>query len=457
MKHRWMNYGKAVVAVCMAALLSTQVYASSLDDAQQDKDQAENEKSKAEQILQQLESEKNDLALYIGDLDSQVSELQGEIEELNIRREELESAIQSKQEEIEGIRRLEAQQYADMCARIQFMYVNQSVSYIDPLLSAESMNDILNDAEYASALTQYDYSLLNQLADTRQILADAEALLEQDLAEIDHVADQVQEEEDTVNELLAAKQEEMEVYNQEIANQEQLVAQYDAEIQAAASQIEAIEAAMRAEEEERRRAEEERRQQEEEQRRQEEERQRQEEEQQRQQEEQNSTTSESEDTTESSEVSTTEEASTEAPSTERPAEVPTSNAMVWPVPSSYRINSPFGRRESDGGVVTANHYGVDIGCPDGTPVVAAASGVVVLAQYSRTAGNWIIISHGNGMYTIYMHASALYVSAGQRVNAGDTIMLSGATGATQGRHLHFEVRVGGYISSSYSVNPMNYY
>lgn len=89
--------------------------------------------------------------------------------------------------------------------------------------------------------------------------------------------------------------------------------------------------------------------------------------------------------------------------------------------------------------------------------MAAASGVVVLAQRSPTAGNWIIISHGDGLYTIYMHASVLYVSAGQYVNAGDTIMLSGATGATQGRHLHFEVRVGGYQSSRYSVNPMNYY
>ena len=108
-------------------------------------------------------------------------------------------------------------------------------------------------------------------------------------------------------------------------------------------------------------------------------------------------------------------------------------------------------------MVTANHYGIDIGCPDGTPIVAAASGVVVLAQRSATAGNWIIISHGDGLYTIYMHASVLYVSAGQYVNAGDTIMLSGATGATQGRHLHFEVRVGGYQSSRYSVNPMNYY
>ena len=56
-----------------------------------------------------------------------------------------------------------------------------------------------------------------------------------------------------------------------------------------------------------------------------------------------------------------------------------------------------------------------------------------------------------------MHASALYVSEGQYVNGGDTIMLSGATGATQGRHLHFEVRVGGYQSSKYSVDPMGYF
>lgn len=460
-KNRWMDLSRSAAVLLLSMLLSTQVYADSLENVQQDKNQAENDKSKAEQILQQLESEKSDLAVYIGDLDNQVSELQGKIVDLNARKDELESEILTKQEDIEKIREQEEQQYADMCARIQFMYVNSSGSYALPLFSAESMNDILNDSEYASALTRYDYNMLDQLAKTRQSLADAEAGLEQDLAEIEQVTDQVQEEEDTVNDLLVAKQEEMEVYNQEIANQEQLVAQYDAEIQAAASQIEAIEAAMRAEEEERKRAAEEQK------RLQEEERKRQEEEQRKQEEQ--TTSSDTEDDTEdsstedssteesSTEDTSTEDTSTEDSSTEDPGEDPPSNAMVWPVPSSYKINSPFGRRESDGGVVTANHYGIDIGCPDGTPVVAAADGVVVLAQYSSTAGNWIIISHGNGMYTIYMHASVLYVSAGQRVNGGDTIMLSGATGATQGRHLHFEIRVGGYISSAYSVNPMNYY
>lgn len=453
MRKKWRNSGKIISALLVAMLMSTQVYAGSLDDAQQDKEQAESDKSKAEQILEQLESEKSDLAAYIGDLDMQMSDLQGQIEDLTAHKEELETEIQKKQADIEAIKQDEQQQYADMCARIQFMYVNNTVSYADPLLSADSMNDILNDSEYASALTNYDYNLLNQLAATRQKLADAESVLEQALAEVEQVAGQVQEEEDTVQALLTAKQEEMEVYNQEIENQEALVAQYDAEIQAAAGQIEAIEAAMRAEEEQRRQEEEERKRQEEEERKRQEEAAASSEE--------NSSQTDSNSTEDTASSSSSEDdSSPDSSETDDSSSDTSSNSagLVWPVPSSYRINSGFGRR-TPGGVVTANHYGVDIGCPDGTPVVAAASGVVVLAQYSPTAGNWIIISHGNGMYTIYMHGTdnSFRVSAGQRVNAGDTIMLSGATGATQGRHLHFEIRVGGYLSSAYSVDPMSYY
>ena len=131
-------------------------------------------------------------------------------------------------------------------------------------------------------------------------------------------------------------------------------------------------------------------------------------------------------------------------------------AFVWPCPSSTRITSYFGYRTPDGGYVNANHKGIDIGAPTGTPGVAAASGVVVIARYSASAGNWVVISHGNGLYTMYMHASQLLVSEGQYVNAGDTILLVGSTGWSTGPHLHFGVGVGGY-TSAYAVDPLSYF
>lgn len=394
---------RAGIAVLLTCVISTQVYATSLDDAQQDKKDAEDNKSQAEEILAGLESKKSDIQTYIYDLDTQMADIQVRINDLNNQKSDLETQITQKQSDLETAKAQEQNQYAEMCSRIQYMYENENTDYAAVLLSAESMSDLLNEPEYVSAMAGYDYNMLEQLIATREQIANDELILEQNLAAVEGLTQQVQEEEDTVSALLDEKNKEMAEYDDLIKDQQEKVEQYDAEIQAASDRIAAIEAeaARKAQEAQ-----------------------------------QNQTT-----------------VSTDTGSDYVPY---TGGALLWPCPSSTRINSGFGTREASG-VVTANHYGIDIGCPDGTPIVAAASGVVVLARRSATAGNWIIISHGNGLYTIYMHASALYVSEGQYVNAGDTIMLSGATGATQGRHLHYEVRVGGYNSSRYSVNPMNYY
>lgn len=394
---------RAGIAVLLTCVISTQVYATSLDDAQQDKKDAEDNKSQAEEILAGLESKKSDIQTYIYDLDTQMADIQVRINDLNNQKSDLETQITQKQSDLETAKAQEQNQYAEMCSRIQYMYENENTDYAAVLLSAESMSDLLNEPEYVSAMAGYDYTMLEQLIATREQIANDELILEQNLAAVEGLTQQVQEEEDTVSALLDEKNKEMAEYDDLIKDQQEKVEQYDAEIQAASDRIAAIEAeaARKAQEAQ-----------------------------------QNQTT-----------------VSTDTGSDYVPY---TGGALLWPCPSSTRINSGFGTREASG-VVTANHYGIDIGCPDGTPIVAAASGVVVLARRSATAGNWIIISHGNGLYTIYMHASALYVSEGQYVNAGDTIMLSGATGATQGRHLHYEVRVGGYNSSRYSVNPMNYY
>ena len=131
-----------------------------------------------------------------------------------------------------------------------------------------------------------------------------------------------------------------------------------------------------------------------------------------------------------------------------------SDQFIWPAPGIYRITSSFGRR-TPGGVVTANHYGTDIGCPMRTAIVAAADGTVIISRWSNSAGNWIIIDHGNSVYTVYMHGDERIVQEGEHVTAGQQIMWSGTTGASTGPHLHFEIRIGGWNSgANYSVDPM---
>ena len=125
-------------------------------------------------------------------------------------------------------------------------------------------------------------------------------------------------------------------------------------------------------------------------------------------------------------------------------------AFKWPTVST-RITSPYGDTEGR----TSPHQGIDIGAVvrgvSGDPIYAAADGKVVISQFSSSAGNYIMIYHGNGLYTRYLHASSLLVSVGTYVTKGQTIALMGTTGNSDGVHLHFDVRLNGSV-----VNPWNY-
>jgi murein DD-endopeptidase MepM/ murein hydrolase activator NlpD len=112
--------------------------------------------------------------------------------------------------------------------------------------------------------------------------------------------------------------------------------------------------------------------------------------------------------------------------------------FVHPCPGSAQ-SSGFGWRSFD----NSFHMGLDLAASQGTPIYAAVGGTVIIAGYSSSAGNWVVISHGNGLVTKYMHASALYVSAGQAVSAGQQIAAVGNTGNSFGAHLHFQVEING--------------
>ena len=117
-------------------------------------------------------------------------------------------------------------------------------------------------------------------------------------------------------------------------------------------------------------------------------------------------------------------------------------------PLSGIITSRFGNRES---IRTSGHTGLDIAAPAGTPIKAAADGKVIFSGYSGGYGYVVKLDNGNGVETYYGHCSKLYVSTGEKVEAGDVIAAVGSTGNSTGNHLHFEVRVNGK-----EVNPQNY-
>ncbi len=125
-------------------------------------------------------------------------------------------------------------------------------------------------------------------------------------------------------------------------------------------------------------------------------------------------------------------------------------AFVWPCPSSTRVTSDYGNRLTPTSGASSNHKGIDIGASYGADIVAAAAGTVKVASYSSAAGNYVMIDHGGGLYTVYMHASSLVVSAGQTVSAGQVIAKVGSTGISTGNHLHFGVSLNGSYVSPWS-------
>jgi len=109
-------------------------------------------------------------------------------------------------------------------------------------------------------------------------------------------------------------------------------------------------------------------------------------------------------------------------------------------PVSGEITSGFGYRMHPIFKVVRFHTGIDIACSYGTPIRAAGSGTVVFSGWRRAYGLTVIIDHGNGIATLYAHCSRVYVSEGEKVEAGQVIAEVGSTGLSTGPHLHFEVR-----------------
>ena len=118
------------------------------------------------------------------------------------------------------------------------------------------------------------------------------------------------------------------------------------------------------------------------------------------------------------------------------------------VPVTGVISSRYGSVSS---LRVSTHTGLDIAAPYGTAIKAVADGTVTFAAYSGSYGYLVKIDHGNGVETWYGHTSKMYVKAGEKVNAGDTIAAVGSTGNSTGNHLHLEIRINGK-----HVNPQKY-
>lgn len=361
-----------------------------ISDAQAEKKKIQGSLSDVKKMVASLEAEKANLEAYVTQLDGDLAEIQAKIEELKELIANKENEIEKTIEELEEAEEIQATQYANMKKRIKFMYEKGDTFYLELLFSSHSFADMINKADYAEQLSAYDSRKLAEYKQTCEYVAACKEQLDSEKELLDAAKLQVEEEEKNTEALIAAKEDEINAATEDIENKEAAIKEYESYLAMQNSTIAALEAAV------------------------------------------------------AEEVRRLEEANESRRSYD-------GGMFKWPCPSYKRISDDYGNRIHPTLGIEKFHNGIDLAAPAGSPILAAYDGDVVAADYNASMGNYVMINHGDGLYTIYMHASALYVSKGQTVSKGQKIAGVGTTGRSTGNHLHFSVRKGGAY-----VSPWNY-
>ncbi|MCQ2519298.1 MAG: peptidoglycan DD-metalloendopeptidase family protein [Lachnospiraceae bacterium] len=345
--------------------------------------------SDSKKLKKELEGLKADVAAYISKLDEQIEELNNHIEELNTLIAEKEVEIEVATEDLRIAIETEEKQYQAMKDQIKFMYEQGDSFYLEIMLDAKSFSDFLTKASYVDQLEAYEKKCLEEYRATREWTELCKANLEADKEALDEAKVTAESEEETLEVMLAEKETELANYNKQISQAQADINSAEAAYAAEVSAIEALEAAI------------------------------------------------------------LEEKKALAAAANKVTY--DGGVFAWPCPQYIRITEEFGWRSNPFSGKSEFHSGLDMGAPAGSPILAAYDGVVVAATYNWSMGNYVMIDHGDGLFTIYMHASKLYVSPGTVVVRGEKIAAVGTTGSSTGNHLHFTVRLNGTY-----VSPWNY-
>ncbi|RPF54374.1 murein hydrolase activator EnvC family protein [Aquisalibacillus elongatus] len=396
-----------------------------LNSIEQDLNEAQSKKSSAEADLQsikneisQTESEIRLKELEIKETETKINRLEAQIEELEGEIEDLENQITELEEEIEGAEQRIADREDLLKDRIRSLQRSGgSVKYLEVIMGAEDFGDLVNRTKAVNKIMSQDQKILeNHLADKMQLDEDREALEDSKKAVVskkENVESNKSSVEDKRDQLVAQKQD----LDSLVANLDQQREEQRAVLVSLEEQVHELEKLELSAEQEQRQL------------------------QKREQ------------------------------SLEQAKQVASGDGFVVPAKGTYGYDgSHFGQRWHPIHQEYRSHNGIDIASARGTPIYAAATGVVYTthtgcARYSNNCsgggfGNSIFITHnvdGQEIDTVYAHLSEVYVNEQQVVQAGEMIGRMGSTGDSTGDHLHFEVHPGGREWGNLRpANPLNY-
>lgn len=373
------------------AIVNDGSYQGRLDAAEQKQQKLKEEKKALEKKLDNIQDFTDDVSKYVSTLDMQMTNLLDNIDANKEDIEDIKEEIQSVNEEYDNALSRQQEQYDGMKAHIKYMYENSDSNYLVYLMKSRTLAEFLSREEYVEKVTNYDKVLLNKYQQVLDEVTIARQKAEEKQREVNATKNSLKYEKEKLEQLSDEKTRQINIYQGLVADNRQNVASYAAQIADQEKEVEAILQEGR------------------------------------------DKISQSEKSGDSVQI------------------MPTNGEYAWPLPVSGRITSTFGYRKAPTAGASSYHKGVDIAVNTGTNVLACKEGKVVTAAYSSSAGNYVAIYHGGGIYSYYMHCSQLKTSVGKHVEKGQVIARSGSTGISTGPHLHFAM----YKSGNY-VNPMYY-
>lgn len=354
----------------------------------------------------------NGIEEEISKVNEEVNRISGIIGAINAEIATIETNIAKKQEELKIAETKKLEQEAAMSDRVRAMYMYGNGSIMEFIFSASDFSDFITKLDMSRYIMTADKDSLNALEETKKVIDEKKLSIEADRLKT--------VEKKTEQEVVLTQQEQV------LAQKDQLLAQnqatleeYKAIEEAEAATSADIEGQLQAYYEQQRAAAE-------------------------QAAAENSGSNGSTDGTAGGDTSNSGGGDTSGGSTAPPVY---SSSYVWPCDGN--ITSEFGWRIHPIYGDSRFHAGVDIGASSGTPVACAGNGTVISAGWNGGYGNCVIVDIGNGLSAVYAHLSAINVSSGETVAAGQTVGAVGSTGDSTGSHLHYEVRLYGSPVSPY--------
>lgn len=365
--------------------------ATSLSDLEQQKNEAGDKKEELEDKKQEVTSQKKTALAKIDELNTQISESEDKISELKNKVKQLEADIATKESEIKQAEEKQAKQEETLEKRLIAQYKTGTVSYWSILLNPSSFLEFFSNLHNLERIAKIDSELIESIKTEKENLQKAKDELANQKIEVKTAKAEAEKESVKLKNAKIIKNSEVAKLTQEEKDIQAEIDEYEAEEKRIAALIREYNA-------------------------------------------QNN-------------------------------DVYTGGQLNWPVPSSRRITSPYGYRIHPLTGTSKMHKGIDIGAGNGAQIVAAESGTVIKVvtgcthNYGKSRscgcgggyGNYLIISHGSGLATIYAHCASITVSTGTKVTRGQTIATVGSTGSSTGFHCHFEIQVNGVVK-----NPSTY-